>query len=1284
MSNSKTNPELVSGCSNFQIFKPKITLLFLLMLSTVSYAQKEGNIWYFGENAGLDFNSGIPVALTDGAINTHEGCSVISDANGNLLFYTDGVTVWNKNHKQMPNGFGLLGHSSSTQSALIVQIPDNDNLYYIFTTPAQAQTFISSAVFWYSIVDMNLDGGLGDVTDKNRFLYTPTTEKLTAVKHSNGCDIWVISHEWDSDRFFAFRVKASGLDTTPVISKIGAFHGGGTTNANAIGQLKASPDGNKLALSISFASIVELFDFDNTTGIISSLVSFPPIGTAFGNMQPYGIAFSPDGAKLYVSLGQRVYQYNLKAGSSTDIINSQMLIGSSPDSPLAALQLGPDGKIYCATVNRPDIGVINNPNALGMACNFIDKAVSLGGNFCKFGLPTFMESSFNSAFEFGNGKNCLGDTAFFTIRNSINIDSVHWDFDDPGSGVFNTSMDLNPYHLFSGPGVYNVQMTKYGSCESVFIKTVIINDTAPQVNLGNDTILCPGTLLSLQVDIPGATYLWQDGSSGNGFTVTSPGIYWLELTNPCGSAKDSVLVDYFPPVHLELGSDTVLCKGQSLLLDATVQVVSYRWQDDSDSATYNVTSGGVYWVEVTDTNSCVQSDSVFIYSIPNITAFTDLACLGDSARLGVSFTKEIPDNCRLTSTDCLGSIATGVLGMGTVANTVNSYPAPYGNSFWGARHQVLYLASEIQAMGFNGGKITAIALDVASMNSGKSNLTNFEIRMKCTDAVELSSWEEGMFTVFPAQSITVTTGWNNHYFSSAFEWDGISNIILEICFNNYTSSASNIATRYTQTGFNSVLYRARNSDVCHSGLPSVSSNRPNIRFNYCNGPLNPKDYTYHWFPNSTLSDSTVQDPMVLVNDSASYNVIVTSIYYGCSDTATVDVEPGNRSDASIFISGPFCEHDTAVILEAVDGGGLWSGPGIMEPVKGIFDPSVAGPGSHEIIYTISGNCGNEDTSRIIVHAVPDAAIITQGPFCSDDSPVYLSAASPGGVWSSSPGVNAIDPNTGLFDPSKATGNDTIIYFMNGPCPNADTIVVVVNQKLPGIDLGNDTLLCLGQSLVLKAPVSDARYRWQDGTIDSVYIVTSPGLYWVEITKVACSVSDSVSVEIKNVKADFGYEEIPCTNQIQFVNLSSDTLFTFWNFGDGATSNENHPVHTYRISEKYAVILISNPGSTCADTIQKLIPFENDAFTDTLFIPNVFTPNGDGKNDYFEIIGIDDPCVDISRLTIFNRWGMKVFETFGRQLRWDGTTNGNTLAEGIYYYILEGEEFKRSGSVILLK
>ena len=162
---------------------PQIHFLTLIALQITCFAQPENNWWYF-RNIAIDFNEVPPVVHSTSAMNTVEGSASISNSEGDLLFYTNGVTVWNRNNLPMPNGEGLLGNVSSTQSALIVPTPSDCNTYYVFTTPAQDLVTPLS----YSIIDMTLDGGLGDLTLKNVPLITGVTERLTATLHANGID----------------------------------------------------------------------------------------------------------------------------------------------------------------------------------------------------------------------------------------------------------------------------------------------------------------------------------------------------------------------------------------------------------------------------------------------------------------------------------------------------------------------------------------------------------------------------------------------------------------------------------------------------------------------------------------------------------------------------------------------------------------------------------------------------------------------------------------------------------------------------------------------------------------------------------------------------------------------------------------------------------------------------------------------------------------------------------------------------------------------------------------
>lgn len=384
----------------------KIYLFFLLIILNVSIvcAQKQGNIWYFGDHAGLNFNTGNPVALTNGQtilINgIGEGTAVICDSSGSLLFYSNGNKIWNRNQQIMMNGDSLLSNFSSTQSSLIVPLPGSNQLFYLFTTDDWDIDNLQYGLR-YSVVDMCLDNGLGAIIigQKNNLLLDTVSEKLTAVRHKNGNDYWIIAHKYFSDKFYAYLFTNNGIVDT-VITQIGSIHSDNCSppppypSRAAIGYMKASPNGKKLALvSLNTCdNLKELFDFNDSSGVVSNYIDLELQGEGFGG---YGLSFSPDNSKLYFTNAKNVYQYDLNTGNANSIRNSKTQVSSftsfTNDASLA-LQIGPDGKIYVARPNKQFLAVINNPDQQGLNCNFQDSAVFLNNKTCNMGLPNFIGS----------------------------------------------------------------------------------------------------------------------------------------------------------------------------------------------------------------------------------------------------------------------------------------------------------------------------------------------------------------------------------------------------------------------------------------------------------------------------------------------------------------------------------------------------------------------------------------------------------------------------------------------------------------------------------------------------------------------------------------------------------------------------------------------------------------------------------------------------------------------------------------------------------------------------
>ncbi|UOQ70370.1 T9SS type A sorting domain-containing protein [Hymenobacter cellulosilyticus] len=249
----------------------------------------------------------------------------------------------------------------------------------------------------YSIIDMSLRGGLGDVTaTKSVRLPTPTltgkvTEKLTAALHSNGRDYWVVVHGWQSNVFYSFLLSPTGISTTPVASIAGPVHQGGGSffgAANAVGYMRISPNGAKLALA-QRDSQFELYDFSNSTGSVSNYMSLQG-----SNYLRYGIEFSPDNSRLYTTsysdggYDTSVDQFNLVAVGASAIQNSRQTIASI-SGLCVAIQAAPNGKLYLSALNKNYLSSIEQPNLLGNSAGFRTNSVSLGQRVGQNGLPNF-------------------------------------------------------------------------------------------------------------------------------------------------------------------------------------------------------------------------------------------------------------------------------------------------------------------------------------------------------------------------------------------------------------------------------------------------------------------------------------------------------------------------------------------------------------------------------------------------------------------------------------------------------------------------------------------------------------------------------------------------------------------------------------------------------------------------------------------------------------------------------------------------------------------------------
>ena len=578
-------------------------LLFLCLFSNQLIAQKQANIWGFWDYQ-LDFNEGSPVVKSEFANNLNRGMGIISDENGSLLFYTDGYSVWNKNHELMPNGTDLIPSAGSpaVQESIIIPKPGADNECFIFTVdPWNGQ---QGSGLYYSVVNLSLEEGLGDVTSKGVKVVGNTTNKISATMHSNGQDIWLMIHLHNTNFYYSFLITSAGLSGNQVLNQIGKAHGFWD------GQLKFSPDGKKAACSrghpYADKSTFDLFDFDNSTGILSNALSF----VLPGDGQSEGIEFSPDAKKLYVvQAGGGLHQFDLIDPSFEAISGSRILLHKELYNNFRQMQLGPDNNIYITKGGggggTNHLGVISNTNAKGPDVLVEDNGLYLeGGNsFVNF-TPNFIQDYFfKTSFTFENS--CQAKPTIFKITNDHQLDSVKWFF-----GEGSTSTSLNPEFTYNVAGSYQVELVAYYQYRTDTISREITINPFPILEMGSDTTVCFGSEISVS-DLY-SSYNWNLGDTTYSINAETEGWYKLEVKNKFGcSSMDSMFVSIVGLPQINLPDSVLIDRGDSVLLNPG-DFESYSWSTGETSPSIYLSDEGWFSVLVTNESGCKSSKSFHI------------------------------------------------------------------------------------------------------------------------------------------------------------------------------------------------------------------------------------------------------------------------------------------------------------------------------------------------------------------------------------------------------------------------------------------------------------------------------------------------------------------------------------------------------------------------------------------------------------------------------------------------------------------------------------------------
>ncbi len=410
--------------------------------------------WYFGDAAGLDFDvagSAAPVAAS-GAGSSSEGTTVVTDTSGELLFWANGTTVYNRDQAAMPNGTELTGNISATQTVAAFPALGYPGRYFLVTTSGAEA---SNGQLRYSIIDMTLDNGLGDVTTtKNVDLGAPATaaEGLTAVPNAEGTGFWVISSQNSSPNVRAYLFDSEGPADPDAAGPLAAgdpvITAMPTPNMNQYSAFNLSPDLSQLVMTTNpqganagSASRIRLLDFDAATGqLVQRMEWSGATGVGTGNSL-YVADFSPSGRYLYATKifgGGKVYRYTLAGAVDAAAVKaSEVEIGALGNYG-GQVRRGPDGRMYAVSRGDHALSVIGAPDAPDAAdVDFVLHGMSTPGTAARYGLPQMVTGCPLPLVQFEKTvaptEAVVGDTVIFTftVTNNTGTDLEALSIDDP-------------------------------------------------------------------------------------------------------------------------------------------------------------------------------------------------------------------------------------------------------------------------------------------------------------------------------------------------------------------------------------------------------------------------------------------------------------------------------------------------------------------------------------------------------------------------------------------------------------------------------------------------------------------------------------------------------------------------------------------------------------------------------------------------------------------------------------------------------------------------------------
>lgn len=907
--------------------------------------------------------------------------------------------------------------------------------------------------------------------------------------------------------------------------------------------------------------------------------------------------------------------------------------------------------ISCAGNNNPvpPPGGVSNVSGSGFATGPNDVQLCEGDNIC-FDV-VFTDAATDSVYLSSNIDNLFPGGTFT---------QTSWIGGSASATIcFTVPAGANPFSVISINAMDNACPVVGVSSMSVGV-TVVSSTTA-----GADETICLGSGVQLQAG-GGSNFNWTlisgdpivtNGPNAN-FTCTncpdpiaSPSVtstyeVTSNLSGGCTNT-DQITVYVVPDFQYTLTqSSTTSCLNSDIELEVTPNVpgnYSYTWSPPDflssttvANPTITPTSPGNYQyaVEIVSQDGCVKNDTIDISVAPAYapdvtvtTNFTNIMC-GDTIEFTTDLGGGVPATCGPSpNTACSAASSTMDVGTATGANTSTTYPAPFGNWYRNARHQFLFTAAELQAAGFVGGKITQLSWQITAIN-GTTTYEDFQISMGCTGTTSLTTWETGLTQVMAPQNISIVTGWNTLTLTTAYEWDGVSNLVVDICYDNLAYSyTNNSVTPWTTTTFTSSLYYRSDSQVAcgTTSAPTTSTNRPITRFTTCPTIPDPNNYSFEWTANVggvQIVSPSDQNPIAMPMETTDFQLVVTDLNGGCTDTVITHID----------VICDTCQAPIPVLTDVTCFGGAdgeisatpygLNGPPfdvhLMDPVTLAVLETQTGASSAVLFDDLTaGNymVRSYDTTGcwadtiVTINEPPEMTLTTsQDTIVCIGGTATMTASATGGnsstysyIWSGLSGTTSTQ-NT---SPAAVTTYD--VYALDPYGCSSDTLGITVNMYPPILTTPSDPdTVCPGfQGVVGVTPNGGYggfyTYVWSDnngtalGTQNMISVTPdeSPETYYVVVTD-ACETPaaiDSVTVYWYPVpepliSADITEGCYPI--EVYFTNDTDPTMLNscVWTFGDGTSSNNcGDQVHIYDEVDVYDVSLtVTSPDGCVGDTV----------------------------------------------------------------------------------------------------